>query len=391
MNPLVIPTLYREPYERTRSRNPELADNYLRHVMLGDPELDLVLEELADLDPPSLHRFIAAGIEQKRDQLKKAPQCLRMFFAAVDTNTPAWMNHNTFVPANRAFFQKANMILVAFVTGSLIEGFSTLISRSFWLTGRVGSRDSKRRLGQNNRHILDIFYPGGLQRENEGFKLSCRIRFVHARVRQHLAADPEAWNIDELGIPLSAANMGLAITIFSARLLYFCRKLGVRFTKDEQQGVMDVFRYSGYVMGIPESILYRSRAEAEALYRIGMACEPIHETSAQAVANGFIGAIPMVANVKDPKEGEKLVRLAYSISRSLIGSKMADKLGFPRLGGILEVIAFHLNNYYDRYFRRSLKLKFSNLSVMLDVSEFGDGAISYQLPTRSTNQESDKW
>ncbi|MCY3989495.1 MAG: DUF2236 domain-containing protein, partial [Gammaproteobacteria bacterium] len=63
--------------------------------------------------------------------------------------------------------------------GTLVEGFATTISKSFFMTGRVMER-GVRRLRQNNRHQVEIFYPEGLRRENDGWKLSVRIRFVHA-------------------------------------------------------------------------------------------------------------------------------------------------------------------------------------------------------------------
>ena len=67
------------------------------------------------------------------------------------------------------------MILGAFVGGVLIEGFMTNISKSFFITGRVRDQGI-RRLQQNNRHLVESFIPGGLERDGDGWKLSLRIR-----------------------------------------------------------------------------------------------------------------------------------------------------------------------------------------------------------------------
>ena len=72
------------------------------------------------------------------------------------------------------FHRNSKLVLAAFVTGVLIEGFTTNIAKSFFTTGRV--RDSGvRRLQNNNRHMMDIFLPGGLDRDGDGWKLSVRI------------------------------------------------------------------------------------------------------------------------------------------------------------------------------------------------------------------------
>ena len=151
-------------------------------------------------------------------------------------------------------------MLTAFVTGVLVEGFSTLIAKSFKMTGRVAS--TKRRLQQNTRHMLEIFLPGNLQRTGEGWKLSTRIRFVHTRIRGLLAKSDD-WNHDAWGTPVSAAHLGFAISVFSKHLLEYSAMLGAKFSKEEQESVLAVWRYAGYLMGIPETILYTNGPEAE--------------------------------------------------------------------------------------------------------------------------------
>lgn len=57
------PTAYARTYARARRRARVLADNYIGHTGIGDPQLDPVMEELAPMPPEQLHRFIEAGIE----------------------------------------------------------------------------------------------------------------------------------------------------------------------------------------------------------------------------------------------------------------------------------------------------------------------------------------
>ena len=127
------------------------------------------MEEFFTLSPAVLHHFIWAGIKQQHEVLRKAPQALRDFFESLD-EPPPWLDYDAFRPGIRAFHANVDLMLVAFVTGVLVEGFSTMIAKSFSITGRVAS--TSRRLQQNNRHMMDIFFPGGLYRENDGWKLS---------------------------------------------------------------------------------------------------------------------------------------------------------------------------------------------------------------------------
>ena len=136
------------------------------------------------------------------------------------------------------FHRNSQLVLAAFVAGVLIEGFTTNIAKSFLITGRVRDQ-GVRRLGQNNRHMMAIFLPGGLYRDGDGWKLSVRIRIVHARLRR-LLSNSEDWDTEAWGMPISAAHLGYAISAFSARLLMHMKTLGAEYNDEEYKSFMAV-------------------------------------------------------------------------------------------------------------------------------------------------------
>ena len=383
-----IPSAYAEKYGKARSTDPVAVDNYLRHTGIGDPVLDPIMEELSDMPPGDLHRFIRAGIEGKDHILKAAPEPLRNFFK--DLEEPSWLDYEALRPGSRAFHKNVDLMLVAFVTGVLVEGFSTLIAKSLNITGRVGS--TTRRLQQNNRHMMDIFFPGGLRRDGDGWKLSARIRFVHTRIRS-LLAKSEDWDHGAWGTPVSAAHLGFAICVFSKRLLEYSMLVGSQFNKEEQKSVLDVWRYAGYVMGIPESILYASAADAERIYNVSYLCEPPPDPDSIAVANMLIQSIPSVADVTDPAERKKLVRLAYRLSRALIGNRLATAFDFPKKSP-WEVGTLFQYRTKQRMIRRlagTQRVRAHNFTQVLQISVYDDEGLSYRMPNHVHTAESIQW
>ena len=98
--------------------------------------------------------------------------------------------------------------------------------------------------------MMDIIFPGGLYRENDGWKLSTRIRFIHARIRS-LLNNSEEWEHETWGTPVSAAHLGFAISVFSKRLLEYSLQVGARFNREERESVLAVWRYTDYLMEYP--------------------------------------------------------------------------------------------------------------------------------------------
>ena len=170
---LKIPVNDRLGYEKARQIDPVLAETYIAHTHIGDPPADAVVEALTPLGGAEFHRLITGAMNQDTAVFDEAPRELRDFFDLLESET-SLLNHSDFGPGIRRFHLNSELILQGLVGGSLVEGSSTNIARSFVITGRLREQ-GVRRLRQNNRHVLEIFMPGGLERHGDGWKLSVRL------------------------------------------------------------------------------------------------------------------------------------------------------------------------------------------------------------------------
>ena len=373
------PSDYKAGYEKARLVDRETADNYIAHTHIGDPVMDAVVEELASLPQIQVHQFLRAGMDEDHEGMRNAPQLLRDFFIDAEQPDPEWLDHGAFAPGVRAFQRNSVAVLSAFVTGVLIDGFATLISKSFVQTGRIFD-NGVRRLKQNNRHQMEIFWPGGLERHGDGWKLSVRIRFVHAQIRR-LLAQTEEWEHEAWGVPVSAAHVGYAVACFAARTVKHSEALGARYSPEERAGFHAVWRYAGHLMGIPETILFTDESHALHIYRIGSLCEPPPTPEAIVMTNALINSAPLVAGITDAEERKKLVKgVIYPVSRGLIGNDLADQLNFPANRLPFVLFWFRLDQHIQRLRARLRKEGPKNFSTLLEASAYDDAGLSYRLP-----------
>ena len=310
-----IPTDYRQGYEKARVVKPDLADKYVAHTLIGDPVGEAMMEDLSELDAGEQRRLIEEAMNNgSGGALRDAPASLREFFGEAEA-LPEWLDYSEFAPGVRMFHRNSQVILAAFVAGVLIEGFTTNIAKSFFITGRVRDQ-GVRRLGQNNRHMMEIYLPGGLYRDGDGWKLSVRIRLVHAQLRR-LLNNSEDWDTEAWGEPISAAHLGFAVSAFSARLLKHMKTLGASYNDEEYASFMAVWRYTGYLMGIPESILFRDADEALKLYDVGIMCEPDSPIESVVMAHSLVNSAPLIAGITEPDARRHLARYVYRIPADL--------------------------------------------------------------------------
>ena len=392
---MTLPTDYDHPgIARARELEPEMAENYLAHTVIGDPIADAAVEALAALERVQSSQMIAAFVNSTADDTwPDAPAAVRELF--VDATTPPdWLDLAALAPGVRMFHRHTKLVLATMVAAVLVEGFASNISQSFFITGRLRDQ-GVRRLQQNNRHMVEIFFPSGMERYGDGWKLSVRIRLVHAHVRR-LLANSEDWDSAAWGVPLSAAHVGYALTAFSARLLLHIRSLGARISAEEATSFMATWRYSGHLMGVPDSILYRDEAEALPLFAVGGLCEPEPDDASVVLANALVNSAPLVVGIDDPAERRSLARYVYKVSRAMIGHELADKLRYPEQSSFGVLGWFRLQSRWERLLKRILpkyerRNNFTVFTTLLSGSRYDDEGITYRMPDHVYAERSQNW
>jgi hypothetical protein len=161
-------------------------------------------------------------------------------------------------------------------------------------------------------------------------------------------------------------------------------------------GYVHVWRYTAWIMGVPEILLFEDYEAARRRFEIGMLCEPVPDDDAIIMANSIVNSAPLLLGVKDPKERRASATLIYQVCRELIGDDLADQFRFPpsqrlpqvpllwlkhrlRRGAMKWIPGFHrLNRAYD-------------YMELLDISNVGDSELSYRLPTALHDEASRPW
>ncbi len=389
-----IPTDYEAGYARAQAVDPELATRYLEHTTIADPLADDLMARLEQLGPERSSEILHIAMDaDDEEDLRELPPYVRDFFHEVSIE-PDWLDHSSFIPGIRMFHRNSQLALGGMVGGTLVEGFSTNIAKSFFITGRLRDQ-GVRRLRQNNRHMVEMFIPGGLERTGDGWKLTVRLRMVHAAIRR-LLNDSGEWDHEAWGTPISSAHLGFAISAFSARQLKHLKNLGGVFDDEERASFMDVWRYDGYLMGIPEAMLFRDEADADRIFDIGVMCEPEPGMESVAMANALVNSAPLVADITEPAERRRLASYVFSVSRALIGDDLADQLLYPHSRTFGVLTWFRMQRRYEtllnRLFpRRRQNSNFSRFTGLFGVSQFDEEGITYGLPDHVHAERSQRW
>ena len=398
-----VPTAYRESYGKARAVDAALAASYIRHTTIADPAADTVMEALAPFGASDANRFIKAGMHQDDETLAQAPEILRHFFDTF-SEAPEWFEPRALDPGRRAFHQYSDIFVPAFFVCT-VHNASTLVAKAFYATGRVMSDFGLRRIRQNVRHFVEIMLPGALEARGDGWKLSVRIRLVHARVRR-LIRESGNWDAAVYGTPISAAHMAFAAANFSAGMLYQVQRLGARMDAATRNGFMQAWRYASYLAGTPESFLFDGDYEKTLEFRrVAALCEPPPGEESIVIANALVHALPGIIGTMNPgarqsmrthvrDDRETMTNHVYRITRALLGDELSDRLRFPpqrTLGFLPAVRSYRRAHGVLHRLAPDLARKWrgGNLGFLLEASMLED--LRYDLPDHLDATKATPW
>src|SRR6185295_7632416 len=191
------------------------------------------------------------------------PRALVRLFEQID-DVPFWVDREQLDLGGAAFLRCGVFGLFALGAGSLPLTYAPPAANKPLAFSRRLVEMAPRRIFDTMRFQLETCVPGGLRRCSDGFKISIRVRLVHAQMRRILLASGR-WDAAAWGAPVNHADQAYVNVLFSAYPLGWLRRLGFHFTPEESDAVMQVWRYSGHLLGLEPTLLPATEAEARRL------------------------------------------------------------------------------------------------------------------------------
>ncbi|KAA1418963.1 DUF2236 domain-containing protein [Nocardioides humilatus] len=300
---------------------------------------------------------LAEGIAAVPD----APQALTSFFAEVG-DTPDWVDFalvDQGAAVARRFGQNAADVLtqLALIGGYRFGGPADLLVA----TGGLVGDSTRRRLGETQKWVVELFRDGALRPPvdggpgSEAWRLTVHVRAMHALVN---ATFEPTWDSARWGLPINQADQASTLMLFDGVLIVGCRGLGVRVTRKESRALMHLWKYVGWLMGVDADFLVDSEWERHRqAYHVLLAQADISEAGpqlAQAIVHAqrerhYRGWPQRLQWLRARYETERLL----SMLTTFLGPTSMRELGLPMRPPWAHAYLFGLNTFRYRVLARS--------------------------------------
>jgi hypothetical protein len=270
-----IGTIQDLPYERDRAARVadakaalpvDMVEAFHAGMFRTDALVDAVADDIAAMPRGEGWQFLDRALRDRTPAVQGAPLSLEALLAPL-MDPPAWYDAEQIIRGAAVWWRFVPGVVIG-LTGSLISGmeFGDL-NKPQAFNGRSVTM-AARRYEETARWILAVSEPGAAGPGGAGFDATVRVRLVHAMVRRHLRRSGE-WDSVAWGEPIHTSGMALTNLAFLLMPLAFYDLVGVKVTDEETEAVRQLWRWVGYLMGVPDGLLPTSMELADQLSRTG--------------------------------------------------------------------------------------------------------------------------
>ncbi len=308
----------------------EQIDSYVKYLNMGDPLADAVIAMYGEFPAGQGRKMLEQALEHGIATVTDAPQALVDFFRQVD-EIPQWLDLekcNLACDATRrtGWFAELCLRNISLMGGYLVAA----AAKPLVFTGQL-DRMTPRRLVETGIFWTGVTTRDGMLRNNNGFKSAVRVRLMHAQVRAMLKKSGK-WDEPAWGTPINQSDSMATILEFSSIFTMGLRMLGFRFTREEREAVIHLWRYVGYLMGVDERILPANEDDSfrALMLQYMLHGEPDDDTRAlgQSLNNVPLQYAGDVAWKKALARIEVNYRSAFT--RIVLSDASGDALGLPK-------------------------------------------------------------
>jgi hypothetical protein len=269
--------------------------------------------------------------EAARRGVERVPAAPACFGALLDRahHVPMWVDWDSVDRGGEVLLRAGPLGGIVLALKSLVLGYASPAgNKPLVFSGRL-EEQAPRRLNETARFVQATITPRSMRPGAEGWQITLKVRLMHAHVRRMILKSGR-WREDAWGAPINQHDQAGTSLLFSVILLQGLRQLGMRIPWSEAQSYVDLWRWSGWVMGVDQELLPATEAEGLRMAEVLHATLGDPDDDSRRLTRALLESpLRTARSARDRANAERLMTFSAAMCRTLQGDAMADALGVP--------------------------------------------------------------
>ncbi|WP_313000229.1 oxygenase MpaB family protein, partial [Chryseobacterium gleum] len=230
-----------------------------------------------------IEHYIRDGVSETDD----VPESVKKLFSQTQ-KVPDWLDYNL-LKSGAELCMRSNLdSLISLRDYCLIGGYDYAYLNKPLIVTEALKKGAVKRLSETLDFWVNATRYNALEVHAKGYEFAIKTRLIHSYARLSIKKHYKDWDSENWGEPINSWDMMATYIGFSLVFLHSLKKLGNRFSTEEEQGIFHLWKYVGYLLGIPEQLLPDDKKQATEYFYLWTSVQPPSDKDSVLLAHSLL-------------------------------------------------------------------------------------------------------
>ncbi|MGC5743107.1 DUF2236 domain-containing protein [Chryseobacterium sp. NFX27] len=350
-------------------KNFDRFSSYFYHVdTVGDEVVrDVYLTKKFHEASKEIEGYIRNGISATDD----VPESVKKLFAQTQL-IPDWLDYNL-LKSGAELCMRGNVdSLISLRDYCLIGGYDYAYLNKPLTATEALKKGAVKRLSETLDFWVNVTRYDVLELHAKGYEFAIKTRLIHSYARLSIKKHYKEWDTENWGEPINSWDMMATYIGFSLVFLHSLQKLGNTFSVEEEKGIFHLWKYVGYLLGIPEHLLPDSKKQATEYFYLWTSVQPPSDKDSILLAHSLLNESLENPILKFEFQRKNLRYLHICCTWFLLDDEVCKRLQIPEVSNrkLFPKTKIIINKIYDNLISRETRIKKGNKDQMKVLEDY---------------------
>lgn len=350
-------------------RNFEQFASYYYHVdKVGDEVVkDVYFTKKFQEASKEIEHYIRNGVAETDE----VPESVKKLFTQTQ-QVPDWLDYNL-LKSGAELCMRGNIdSLISLRDYCLMGGYDYAYLNKPLIITEALKKGAVKRLSETLDFWVNATRYNALDLHSKGYEFAIKTRLIHSYARLSIKKHYKEWDTETWGEPINSWDMMATYIGFSLVFLHSLKKLGNTYSKAEEQGLFHLWKYVGYLLGIPEDLLPENKKQATEYFHLWSSVQPPSDKDSVLLAHSLLNESLENPILKYKFQRKNLRYLHICCTWFLLDDEVCKRLQIPDVPNrnIFPQTKRMINKIYDSIISRRVRIKKGNKDQLKVLEDY---------------------
>lgn len=342
---------------------------YFYHVdeMGNEVVKDVYLTKKFSEASKEIEGYIRNGISANDD----IPESVKKLFLQTQ-QIPEWLDYELLKSGAELCMRSNIDSLISLRDYCLIGGYDYAYLNKPLIATEALKKGAVKRLSETLDFWVNATRYNALEVHAKGYEFAIKTRLIHSYARLSIKKHYKAWDTENWGEPINSWDMMATYIGFSLVFLHSLKKLGNTFSVEEEKGLFHLWKYVGYLLGIPENLLPDDKKQATEYFYLWTSVQPPADKDSALLAHSLLNESLENPILKFKFQRKNLRYLHICCTWFLLDDDVCKRLQIPDVPNrtIFPNTKIVINKIYDNLIGRDTRIKRGNKAQLKVLEDY---------------------